>query len=273
MGPPAAEPKRSALGKRVLSAVILVPIVLLLVYLGGWYFTVLVAVAGGLMLFEWLHMLYRPRPVFVYTAAMAMAAAILLWAGGALLASLAAIIVSVALSLAAAAGERSRLWIALGLIWFGVPCGALIWLRQAETGGLAAVLWTLLMIWAADTGAYFAGKTIGGPKLAPKVSPNKTWAGLLGGMLGAAGISVAFALLVDGQALALAAVSAAVLAPWSQVGDLAESAIKRHVGVKDSGALIPGHGGIFDRVDALLFTAPVVALMAAFWPKGELPWL
>lgn len=272
MGPPAAKPKSSALGLRVLSAAVLIPIVLVLVYLGGWYFSVLVAVAAGLMLSEWLNMFYRPSMPLLWLASALLAAAVLLAAGDRAPMAMACLAGAGLVSWLAASGTRSRLWIPLGLLWFAAPCWALVWLRQAEAGGLAAVLWILAMIWAADTGAYFAGRGIGGPKLAPRVSPNKTWAGLIGGMVAAALVSVGFALAVDGQALSVAIVAAALLAPWSQVGDLAESAVKRHVGVKDSSALIPGHGGIFDRVDALLFAAPAVALIALFLPMGELPW-
>lgn len=273
MGPPAAEPKPSALARRVLSAIVLVPIVLLLVYLGGWYFALLVAVAAGLMLSEWLNMLYdRRRMPLVWLASVLFAGAVLLAAADWELPAMGAMVAAGLVSWLAASGTRSRLWVPLGLLWFALPCWSLVWLRQAEAGGLVAVIWILLMIWAADTGAYFAGRSIGGPKLAPRVSPNKTWAGLIGGMVCAALVSVAFTVTVDGQALVVAAIAAAVLAPWSQVGDLAESAIKRHVGVKDSGTVIPGHGGVFDRVDALLFTAPAVALMAVFLPMGELPW-
>lgn len=273
MGQPAAEPKRGALGKRVLSAAILVPVVLVLVVLGGWYFTCLVAVVAALLLFEWLHILFKPRMPLTLVACAAVAAAVLSVGAQAPAVAVGFAVGSAVVAWFAALGQRRRWWIPIGLIWFVLPCVALVWLRDAGHGGLPAVLWTLLVIWSADTAAYFAGKGIGGPKLAPRVSPNKTWAGLLGGMAGAALVSVAFAAVIGGEAFVFAAVAAAVLAPWSQIGDLAESAIKRYAGVKDSGTMIPGHGGVFDRVDALLFVAPVVALMAAIWPEGDLPWL
>ena len=272
MGPPAAEPKRSGLKLRLLSAAVLVPIVLLLVYLGAWPFAMLVAVASGIMLFEWLQMLYRTGALPAGLAGLGMAIAVVLLGQGWPVAGFGMLALTGGVVWVIVSGPRRRWWIALGLVWIALPCVALVWLRQAPDGGLAAVLWTLVMIWSADTGAYFAGRGIGGPKLAPSISPNKTWAGLVGGMLTAAVASVLFALVMGGQALLTAALLAALLAPWSQVGDLAESAIKRHVGVKDSGKLIPGHGGILDRVDALLFAAPAVALIAAVWPMGNLPW-
>jgi phosphatidate cytidylyltransferase len=138
--------------------------------------------------------------------------------------------------------------------------------------GLLTVLWLMMMVWACDTGAYFAGRTIGGPKLLPSVSPKKTWAGLIGGMVAAALVGAAMAAwsgLAD--PVILAAVSAAVAA-FSQVGDLSESAFKRHFGVKDSGDVIPGHGGVLDRVDGLLF-AIIIVVAIAHGRGGELlPW-
>lgn len=256
----------------MLSALALIPFVVLLVYLGGWPFALLVAAAAAMMQFEWLQMMYRPRSGPALCSALAISAAMLLVQAQLHAAALLALAVSGALAWLGTDGSRSRWWIALGAVWFGVPCAALVWLRGTDTGGADAVLWTLLMIWAADSGAYFAGRSIGGPKLAPRISPNKTWAGLLGGMIVASVTSVVFALIWGAPAILPGAMLALLLAPWSQVGDLAESAVKRHVGVKDSGALIPGHGGILDRVDALLFAVPAVALVAAVWPMGNLPW-
>ncbi|MBT3397060.1 MAG: phosphatidate cytidylyltransferase [Alphaproteobacteria bacterium] len=148
---------------------------------------------------------------------------------------------------------------------------ALLWLRMGDNGMLA-VLWLFLSVWSCDTGAYFAGRGIGGPKLAPRISPKKTWSGLLGGMFLAAVASVLLAVLLQQKDAALFAALGALLALISQCGDLAESALKRHFDVKDSGALIPGHGGILDRVDGVLFAAPVLALAVAVPASGILPW-
>lgn len=163
-----------------------------------------------------------------------------------------------------------RPWNAIGVIYIGVPSVALLWLRADH--GIAVTLWVLLTVWATDTGAFFAGKGIGGPRLAPRVSPKKTWAGLIGGMIAAGLVSVAVGMMaMAGGGEATPAVEAdwrdglrlfvlgAVLAVIEQVGDLVESSVKRHFGVKDSGRLVPGHGGLFDRVDGLLFAAPATA--------------
>lgn len=148
-----------------------------------------------------------------------------------------------------------------GVLYVGLGYVALLVLR-AGPGGFADVVFVLLVIWASDVGAYLAGRIIGGPKLWPAVSPGKTWAGAVGGL----GAGMAAALLVahlasPGSAGLRTAVIAASLAIAGQAGDLAESALKRHFGRKDSGHLIPGHGGLLDRVDGLLAAAPLAMVL------------
>ena len=136
-------------------------------------------------------------------------------------------------------------------------------------------LWFLFVVWAMDVGAYIIGSNLKGPKLAPKISPNKTWSGLIGGILFSVAVSaiyfgflVYFRLIsIDTKSKILFAVLAGIVAALSQVGDLIESAIKRHVNIKDSSSLIPGHGGIFDRIDGLIFVAPFV-----YWLFGYGLW-
>lgn len=189
--------------------------------------------------------------------------------------ALLALLLGAAVLAAPDAARARRPWNAVGAIYIGVPVVAILWLRTEH--GLAATLWVLLTVWATDTGAYFAGKGIGGPRLAPRVSPKKTWAGLIGGMIAAGAVSAALgALVAAGGEDGASAVSAgrldglrlfllgAGLAVIEQVGDLVESAVKRHFGVKDSGRLVPGHGGLFDRVDGLLFAAPATAAYLLF---------
>ncbi|MBL8834095.1 MAG: phosphatidate cytidylyltransferase, partial [Rhodospirillales bacterium] len=151
--------------------------------------------------------------------------------------------------------------------YIGVPVVCLVWLRGEDNAGLAAILWLLASVWATDIGAFFAGRTIGGPKLAPRLSPNKTWAGLFGAMISAGCVGWAASRLVpDGPSAAALIAAGAVLAVVAQAGDLLESAVKRRFDAKDSSALIPGHGGLFDRVDGLLTAA---AAFAAFqWLTG-----
>lgn len=147
---------------------------------------------------------------------------------------------------------------------------ALLWLRHQPAHGRETILWVLACIWATDIGAYFVGRAAGGAKLAPRISPGKTWAGLVGGMawaaVASAAIGYAFGL---GETVPLA-VAGAALAVVGQAGDLLESAAKRRAGVKDSGHLIPGHGGLLDRIDGLMAVLVAVGiarlLAGAGWP-------
>ena len=150
--------------------------------------------------------------------------------------------------------------LAAGVLYAGVPVMALIVIRRQVGGdGLTWTLWALALVWATDIGAYFAGRAIGGPKLWPAVSPNKTWAGLLGGVAAAGLFAAAMHVRADlPLRLTLATPALAVLA---QGGDLYESWLKRRAGVKDSGALLPGHGGVMDRLDGVVPVAPMAAAL------------
>lgn len=151
--------------------------------------------------------------------------------------------------------------LALGVLYCGLPVIALMVCRR-QTGfneGVVFTLWALALVWATDIGAYFAGRTIGGPKLAPRVSPNKTWAGLIGGVV-LAGAFGAFMHAAYGLPLRMT-LATPFLAVLAQGGDLYESWLKRQAGVKDSGNILPGHGGIMDRLDGLVPVAPVAALL------------
>jgi phosphatidate cytidylyltransferase len=152
-------------------------------------------------------------------------------------------------------------WTALGAIWVALPCVCLLWLAREEVTGRVTLFWVLGVVWATDIGAYAIGRTLGGPLLAPRWSPGKTWAGLAGGTVCAAltGWATAACLAIS-PALPLILISAG-LAVVEQFGDLAESLAKRRFGVKDTSGLIPGHGGLLDRLDGLLAVVPVVALL------------
>jgi phosphatidate cytidylyltransferase len=163
-------------------------------------------------------------------------------------------------------------WYALGLVYVFVPCVALIWLRAHPTVGLQQIFWIVALVIAADTGAYAAGRSIGGPKLAPRISPNKTWAGLGGAVVSAAVVGVITAVLMDLPVVILTVVSG-LLGIVAQIGDLAESAFKRHFGVKDASNIIPGHGGALDRVDGLIAVAAAVAGINLLIGSSVLTWL
>ncbi len=151
---------------------------------------------------------------------------------------------------------------AAGIAYVGLGAAAIQALRGGS-GGAGDVFFLMLIIWASDVGAYLAGRLIGGPKLWPAVSPGKTWAGSIGGLFAAMVIAAAVAANFphDPATILRATLFAAVLAIVGQAGDLMESALKRHFGRKDSGTLIPGHGGLLDRVDGLLAAAPVAMLL------------
>jgi len=169
-------------------------------------------------------------------------------------------------------GTRNPLWLAAGVGYVGLPCIALAWLRALPHDGLATLLWVLAVVWATDTGAYAAGRSLGGPKLAPRISPNKTWAGLIGGTVAAAVMGVGASLLVQDAPLWFTVPASAALAVVEQAGDLFESAVKRHFGVKDSSRLIPGHGGVLDRVDGLMAVSVVVATLSGAVGHAILIW-
>lgn len=260
----------SALRKRVVSALILVPVTLGAAYRGGPIWDLLVGVMGALMAWEWARLCNSGRLSRVGLATLALAPVVV--AVGATVDVRAGLIVIGVGMLIIGIGARlesvaNPTWLMLGVPYVGLPCLALSWLRGMPQEGLVTLLWVLGLVWATDTGAYVAGRKIGGPKLAPRISPNKTWVGLFGGMAAAAIVGFAASALVAGVSPWIAAPLGAALAVVEQAGDLFESAVKRRFGVKDSSSLIPGHGGVLDRVDGLLSVSLVVAALS--WIAGH----
>lgn len=168
-------------------------------------------------------------------------------------------------------GRWPWLTLAFGGVYLLPAILALVWLR-AEPSGRGNVLFVLAVVWASDIGAYVAGRGMGGPKLAPAISPGKTWSGAAGGTLAAAAIGIAAHALWPGHGIVHAVAVAAGLSVLSQLGDLFESGLKRHFGVKDSSRLIPGHGGLLDRLDGVLAAAPAAALLAFGFGQGAALW-
>ncbi|MEM7225872.1 MAG: phosphatidate cytidylyltransferase, partial [Pseudomonadota bacterium] len=164
-------------------------------------------------------------------------------------------------------------WYGLAIVYISLACIGFIWLRRLPGEGRELIFWLILVIWIADTGAYAAGRLIGGPKLAPKISPGKTWAGLFGGLLAAALLGVVLALFQDSGGPVKLGLLSGALALVAQGGDLLESMVKRRFGAKDSGSLIPGHGGILDRVDSLLLASVVLAAVVWLDRTGGSSWL
>ena len=262
---PAARAKWGDLGVRSLSAAVLIPAVLADVWAGGIWFHLFVALIGILMALEWVTIVHKGSPVqFALHAAGAMCGALLPLDVG-LMGGLLAIAVLTAISCGVAVAEErgGAKWRYLAVVYVSVPPIALVILREDPVHGIAAIVLVMLMVWAADTFAYFSGRIIGGPKLAPRISPKKTWAGLIGAMAGSALAAFLVARELGLPSGFVLVVIAALLAIVEQAGDLFKSAMKRHYDVKDSGRLIPGHGGVIDRVDGLVAVATAAALIGA----------
>lgn len=261
--PKPAAAKTNDLRTRVLSAVVLAPIALALAWIGGWPFAALIATASVAMAIELAALLPGSIARERVTLAVVAVIAVGLAASSLPVVGLIAGAAGLALSAAIRLWRGEALWVAfLAYPYLILPVVALIWLRADPMLGRAVIFWLLGTVWAIDTFAFFAGRSIGGPKLWARLSPKKTWAGLAGGVLGAAivgGTTAAWLGLGSVPALALIGALFAVI---EQAGDFGESALKRRAGVKDSGKLIPGHGGILDRVDGLVAVAMGAALLS-----------
>jgi phosphatidate cytidylyltransferase len=260
----------NGLRKRAASALVLVPAVLAAAFYGRPVWDVLVGVMGALMAWEWARLCSSGRLSRVGAATVAVAPVVVaIGAIYGIVPGVAAIAATMPVIGIAARIESSArpAWLALGVLYVGLPCLALGWLRAMPEEGRPTLLWVLVLVWATDTGAYLAGRRIGGPKLAPRISPNKTWAGLFGGMAGAALVGLAAAAIEPRISPWVAAALGAALAIVEQGGDLFESSVKRRFGVKDSSNLIPGHGGVLDRVDGLLSVSLAVAALS--WIAGH----
>lgn len=261
--PPQSSARWGDLGLRAASAVVLIPAVLADVWVGGIWFQVFVALLCLLMAHEWVALTHRQNALqFALHAASAMAGALIAIHAGP---GSALIAIAVLWACAAAATRLqtpgANAWCYLGVPYVGLPAVALVLLRNDPAHGLWAIVWVMVTVWSADTLAYFAGRIIGGPKLAPAISPKKTWAGLGGAIAGSAIASLIFCWLAGYGAMAALALVAGLFAIIEQAGDLFKSAWKRFHGVKDSGDLIPGHGGVIDRVDGLVAVAMAAALI------------
>ncbi|PDT01915.1 phosphatidate cytidylyltransferase [Rhizobium chutanense] len=248
---------------RIVSGLILAAVVLAATWYGGFAFRILAAVIGLLIYYEWSKITGIVRDWVSNTVG---------WIGQAAIASLvlvghfefaAGMLVGVtAVGIALIILHGTSRWLPVGLFYAGATGLALAAIRSDDQPGLYAMLFIFAVVWATDILAYFVGRALGGPKLAPSISPGKTWSGAIGGAVSAVAAGVVLIHFLIPGAEIIAAGAALVLSVCSQSGDLFESFIKRKFGVKDSSRLIPGHGGVMDRVDGLIFACFSALLLA-----------
>ncbi|MGB0843510.1 MAG: phosphatidate cytidylyltransferase [Alphaproteobacteria bacterium] len=254
----------SQLQLRIISAICMLGVVALVMWLGQEVFRVFVTVLFGLMIAEWFRLLSKAdkwpvSPKFFISIAISVAGFVVSQSVS-LHMMLAINVVTSLILLALNWGAIEKKWMAVWPFYLSVACGLTLWTYSLF--GPLTLLWLLVLIWATDTGAYFTGRSIGGPKLMVTVSPNKTWSGAIGGVVAALVSSFAFIsyasvpTMLLGEAMLIGVVTIC-LSVASQAGDLFESFAKRQHNVKDSSNLIPGHGGLLDRMDGLLIAVPV----------------
>jgi len=292
--------KMGAMIKRILAALVMIPIAVVTLYFGSPYVEVLAVMVGGLLAWEWANLLSSPQKASHYVTAYMITLAVSIWGYNFSLIIPIICITSMVVYMLAEK-EKYRKLLTLGVPYISIGIASLIWIYRSfdpsegnfdprYNYSFMMTMWFFLMVWSMDIGGLVVGCNLRGPKLAPKISPNKTWSGFYGGVLLAMSVSIIYMYFwtkvmevpfydftrfryisfsykalqihqqwnVDSQMFY--AVLAMLIAVISQIGDLIESAIKRYVGVKDSSKLIPGHGGVFDRIDGLIFAAPFVYL-------------
>lgn len=257
----------SELRLRVISAIVLVLVALGATWSGGWPFAALWGAAGVAIAAEWLTLTrVEPRtPVTVLAGAgvLAIVVASTLQAGTPTVCGIAA--ASLVLVLFVARGGAGRLWAAAGFVYAAVAALVPLIVRDGSSLGTVAILWMFAVVWTTDIAAFFVGRAVGGPKLWPRVSPKKTWSGFVGGLAASTAAATAVAAATHWverpASLALLAAFSAVASVASQFGDLGESYLKRLFGAKDSGWIIPGHGGVLDRLDGFVAVAFLVGLV------------
>jgi len=255
----------SNLYMRVVAALVLAPLTIVIAWLGGWIWACVVIAAAALLYFEWLMIVGVSGNRFAAAAgivALALAGVCLMLRR----ADVAVAVIVAGILFAAAMTNGRRGWVASGLVYAAAALVATILVRRDADLGFVALMFVLLVVWVTDIGGYFAGRGIGGPKLWPRVSPKKTWAGAIGGLVLALVIALGFALFGFGRTVPLLLLGA-VLSVVSQLGDLFESAVKRRFDVKDSSHIIPGHGGLMDRLDGFV-AAIVFAALVGFMRGG-----
>lgn len=260
----------SDLGPRIGSALVLVAGALATAYQGRLLFAVFWGAAAAVVAFEWLRLVSPPRLKLRAGVQIAALVALACLSAAALWPAAVAILIGVIVVAALLGDSGSRVWDGAGALYASVLVLAPVALRQSPSLGLVAIVWLFAVVWAADICAYFVGRTFGGPKLWPRISPKKTWSGLIGGA--ACGVFAGLAtLLIADVPLTWGAPFVALLVAFSsQCGDLFESYMKRHFGVKDTGHIIPGHGGLMDRLDGFVVAAAVALIIGLLKEPGNM---
>lgn len=243
---------------RIISGIVLAAIALGATWLGGWAFGLFAAIIALLIFYEWSTMTGH-RPTERYTlfgwacVVLVVVEFLIINPGAGYFTSFILLVGFTVISALIAAFRGKSYWLTGGIFYAGLSGISLAALRGSDTNGLITILFIFAIVWGTDILAYFVGRAIGGPKLAPRISPGKTWSGAIGGTV-AGVIAGCLVVWLAGDGLTIWHVLiTAVLSIASQIGDLFESFIKRRFGVKDSSRLIPGHGGVMDRVDGLVF--------------------
>ena len=260
---PSAGNGLSNLTLRILSALVMAPVVLAAAYAGGGYFLVLVGLVVYLLGLEWASIstgrMFGFYPAVVCAGLVGSVALVGFGRPDTAFMALAATAVIVSMC---SAPDGRRGWSVFGVIFVGLSFVSLFLMRADPQLGRNFIFWLFAVVWSSDTGAYIFGRAIGGPKLAPNISPKKTWAGFYGGLLSSALAGACCAVIFEGSSIIGLAILSAVIGFTAQIGDLLESWFKRRFSVKDSGNIIPGHGGLFDRVDGLM---AATLMCAAVW--------
>jgi len=255
---PAATSDSRNLVMRIAVAAVLIPFAVATAWAGGWLWSTLVTLAAIGLFVEWLAIVGLAG----VTRVMVPGVAALAVAGICLAVNrldTALVVLGVGLAAVAAIAPERRNWTAAGFLYAAAAQIASVLLRLDPVKGFAALMFVLLIVWVTDSGGYFAGRGIGGPKLWPRVSPKKTWAGAIGGLAASLAVAAGFVMFDLGRMGPLLLISGA-LSAVSQLGDLFESAVKRRFGVKDSSHIIPGHGGLMDRLDGFVAAVFVAAV-------------
>jgi len=264
----------SNLTLRVISAAVILPVVFAALWYGGMVFAALLALFAAFMCWEWSSLCgarSSVEQVFMIAAGAAMPLMTHFGQANTGLLVLGAVGI-VVLAIAAFRRIESKYLLALGLPYIGATMVAAVWLRADSANGFATLVWVILIVVATDVGAYFTGRNFGGPKLAPRISPNKTWSGLIGGMACAGLTGMIVGYIYVGSVNPTLGLLSLALGAIAQGGDLVESGLKRHFNVKDASQLIPGHGGFLDRFDGYLTVMPAVALMTLVFGGSPVGW-